>query len=81
MGKIPENLRQIIAANIRACRMKKYPGRGGGKKCAEAFGVSPQQWSPWECGDMREFGVTIRLHPDDIEWIAGRVLAGQAPAQ
>ncbi len=50
MGKIPENLRQIIAANIRACRMKKFPGRGGGKRCAEAFGVSPQQWSPWERG-------------------------------
>ncbi len=38
MGKIPEQLRQIIAANIRACRMKKFPGRGGGQKCAEAFG-------------------------------------------
>ncbi len=50
MGKIPEQLRQIIAANIRACRMKKFPESGGGKKCAEAFGVSPQQWSPWERG-------------------------------
>ncbi len=50
MGRIPDELRQIIAANIRAERMKKYPGRGGGKKCAEAFGVSPQQWSPWERG-------------------------------
>ncbi len=180
MGKIPEQLRQIIAANIHACRMKKFPERGGGKKCAEAFGVSPQQWSPWErgmrtpdelrlsqiasffgvtvehmrrdnsapdissknnphnaeagappngetpndsenrqtdyeprppdllfphcpfyrppkpgqplsndvqslCwlaerffGDMREFGITIRLHPDDIDRIAGRVLAGKA---
>ena len=48
MGRIPEKLRHIIAANIRAERMKKFPGRGGGKKCAEAFGVSPQQWSPWE---------------------------------
>lgn len=28
--------------------MKKFPGRGGGKECAKAFGVSPQQWSPWE---------------------------------
>ena len=181
MGKIPENLRQIIAANIRACRMKKYPGRGGGKKCAEAFGVSPQQWSPWErgmrtpdelrlshladffgvtveylrrdnsapdmsaggnpfnaeagvspnrgapsgrkncqndfeprppdlffphcpfyrppkpgqslsdnvhslCwlaerffGDMREFGITIRLHPDDIDRIVGHVLGSKPP--
>ena len=183
MGKIPEQLRQIIAANIRACRMKKFPGRSGGKKCAEAFGVSPQQWSPWErgmrtpdelslsqiadffgvtvehmrrdhsahdipagnpqphfesgvspnvgapndrenrqtacesrppdlffshcpfyrppkpgqplsnnvhslCwlaerffGDMREFGITIRLHPDDIDRIVGRVLASKLQSQ
>ena len=70
MGRIPDELRQIIAANIRAGRMKKFPGRGGGKKCAEAFGVSPQQWSPWERGirtpdeyRLREladfFGVTV----------------------
>ena len=50
MGKIPDELRIIIARNIRECRATKYPGRGGGKKCAEAFGVSPQQWSPWERG-------------------------------
>ena len=50
MGKIPDNLRAIIARNIKNCRMRKYPGWGGGKRCAEAMGVSPQQWSPWECG-------------------------------
>ncbi len=50
MGKIPNELREIIAHNIRDCRLKKFPGRGGGKKCAETFGVSPQQWSPWERG-------------------------------
>ncbi len=50
MGRIPDELRHIIAANIREERMKKFPGRGGGKKCAAAFGVSPQQWSPWERG-------------------------------
>lgn len=50
MGKIPNELRETIAHNIRECRLKKFPGRGGGKKCAEAFGVSPQQWSPWERG-------------------------------
>ncbi len=50
MGKIPKDLREAIARNIRDCRMKKFPGRGGGKKCAEEFGVSPQQWSPWERG-------------------------------
>ena len=29
-------------------------------------------------GDMREFGITIRLHPDDIDRIVGRVLAGKS---
>ncbi len=72
MGKIPNELRKIIARNIRDCRVKKFPGRGGGKKCAETFGVSPQQWSPWERG-MRTpdelrlsqiaefFGVTVEF--------------------
>ncbi len=50
MGKIPLELKQTIARNIRECRKEKFPGRGGGKKCAAAFGVSPQQWSPWEKG-------------------------------
>ncbi len=50
MGRISDELRHIIAENIRAERVKKYPGRGGAKKCAEDFGVSPQQWSPWERG-------------------------------
>ena len=48
--KTPPQLRQTIAANIRECRLKNYPGHGGAKQCAEAFGVSPQQWSPWERG-------------------------------
>lgn len=48
MGKIPIELKQVVAHNIRTCRMKTYPGRGGATKCAKAFGVSPQQWSPWE---------------------------------
>lgn len=47
---MPAELQKTIAANIRACRLEKFPGRGGAKKCAEAFGVSPQQWSPWERG-------------------------------
>lgn len=50
MGKIPVELKATIAKNIKACRSKMFPGRGGGKKCAESFGVSPQQWSPWERG-------------------------------
>ncbi len=50
MGKMPDALRETIARNIRDCRLNKFPGRGGGKRCAETFGVSPQQWSPWESG-------------------------------
>ncbi len=50
MGRMPDELRVTIAHNIRACRFKRYPGRGGAKLCAEEFGVSPQQWSPWENG-------------------------------
>lgn len=50
MGKMPNALRENIARNIRECRLKNFPGRGGGKRCAESFGVSPQQWSPWESG-------------------------------
>ena len=76
MGRIPDDLREIIADNIRKCRKKKFPGRGGSKKCAEAFKVSPQQWSPWECGKrtpdegrMKEiakfFGVTVAYLRED----------------
>lgn len=43
-------LRSIVGENIKYCREKRFPGLGGGKECAEAFGVSPQQWSPWELG-------------------------------
>lgn len=50
VGKIPQHLRETIAGNIRECRCKKFPGHGGGTKCAKAFGVSLQQWSPWESG-------------------------------
>ncbi len=76
MGKIPQELREVIARNIRECRQKKHPGRGGGKRCAEEFGVSPQQWSPWErgmrtpdekrMGELAEFfGVTVSFLRED----------------
>lgn len=50
MSKIPEELRLTIARNIKQCRLATFPGWGGGKRCAETFGVKPQQWSPWERG-------------------------------
>jgi transcriptional regulator with XRE-family HTH domain len=42
--------KEVIAYNISEQRKLRYPGHGGGKKCAEAFGIPPQQWSPWESG-------------------------------
>ena len=51
-----KELRDIIAWRITDCRMKKFPGHGGAKKCAEEFGFSVQQWSQYENG---------RRTPDD----------------
>ncbi|MCD8139822.1 MAG: helix-turn-helix domain-containing protein [Planctomycetaceae bacterium] len=50
MSQMPQVVRTAIAQNIRRHRLEKFPGRGGAKSCAKAFGVSPQQWSPWERG-------------------------------
>ncbi len=50
MNRIPQSLRETIARNIRNCRMKDFPERGGSQRCAEAFGVCSQQWSQWEQG-------------------------------
>lgn len=81
MSKIPQELRQNIANNIRACRIRKFPGRGGARRCAEAFGVLPQQWSPWETGKRMPdesrllrladfFGVTVEYLRRDNSVIA-----------
>ena len=50
MGRLTRDEKEIIAYNISEQRKRKYPGHGGGKKCAKAFGVPAQQWSPWESG-------------------------------
>lgn len=42
--------KEIIAYNIVAMRKGKFPGWGGGKKCAKEFGVHVAHWSPWEVG-------------------------------
>lgn len=91
MGRIPDSLREAIGRNIRDCRVKKFPGRGGAKKCAEAFGVSPQQWSPWEKGTRMPdelrlqklaefFGVTVEdLRRDNCSETPGDQLEKQKP--
>jgi transcriptional regulator with XRE-family HTH domain len=50
MGRLTRDEKEIIAYNIAEMRKRKYPGHGGGKKCAAEFGVPAQQWSPWESG-------------------------------
>lgn len=50
MGVESKELRLIVGENIKYCQEKRFPGMGGGKECAEAFGVSQQQWSPWQLG-------------------------------
>lgn len=51
--------RENIARNITVCRKIKHPGRGGQRECAEAFGVLPQQWSPWERGIRTPTGTRL----------------------
>ncbi len=76
MVKAPKKLREIIAGNIRECRKKQFPGLGGQKRCAQAFGVTQQYWSPWERGHRtpnemrmlqlaRFFGVTVEYLRSD----------------
>lgn len=44
------NLRLLIGWRIREQRELKFPGHGGGGRCAEAYKVTNQQWSSWETG-------------------------------
>ncbi len=76
MGGESRELRSIVGENIKYCREKRFPGQGGGKECADLFGVSQQQWSPWELGkrlpkekrlwEFAEFFVTT------VEWMLTR---------
>ncbi len=76
MAKIPEALKKTVGANIAFLRKKKFPGFGGAQICAAEFGVSPQQWSPWERGSRMPnedrmqsiaefFGVTVAWIRED----------------
>ncbi len=39
-----------LAENIRSCRDKQFPERGGNNRLAKAIGVSPQMLSQWVNG-------------------------------
>ncbi len=73
MGRLTIKEKEIIAYNISELRKKKYPGHGGGKKCAEAYGVPAQQWSPWEAGSrtpdddrLKKIAKFFKVTVDDI---------------
>ena len=95
MGRLTREEKEIIAYNISEQRKQKYPGHGGGKKCAEEFGVPAQQWSPWESGSRTPddsrltqiaefFKITVsdlRQEPETWEKIRVGWIAGKRKSQ
>ncbi len=45
---VPNERDFIISYHIKELREIKFPGRGGGQKCAEAMGVAVPQYYHWE---------------------------------
>ncbi len=76
MSKVKPSLCETIARNIRECRLERFPGRGGSKKCAAEFSlhigqnISPQQWSPWERGKR----MPKELHLQQIAAFFGKTI-------
>ena len=73
MRSLSPEQRKTIGANIRARRVDRFPGHGGSRRCAEAFGVSPQLWSLWEGGKrtppetrLRQVAIFFAVTPDDL---------------
>lgn len=89
MGRMPNELREIIAWNIRDCRRKRFPRRGGSKQCAEEFSlfvdgnISPQQWSPWETGkrtpDESRLDQIARFFEKTVEYMRRDNRQGRIP--
>lgn len=76
MRQMPETLRRVIARNIRYCRELRFPGKGGSKRCADALGISQQQWSPWEIGSRTPDECRLKRIADffgtSVEWMRER---------
>jgi transcriptional regulator with XRE-family HTH domain len=76
MGGELRGLRLIVGENIKYCREKIYPGMGGSKECAGAFGVSQQQWSPWELGKRlpkeRRLAEIAEFFGTTVDWMRSR---------
>lgn len=73
---MPDALRRVIASNIRYCREQRFPGKGGSKRCADALGISQQQWSPWERGsrtpDESRLEKIANFFGTSVEWMRER---------
>lgn len=54
----------LIAYHIRELRQAKYPGRGGGQKCAEDMNVSRWQYYNWENGNRTPREKNLRMIAD-----------------
>ncbi len=54
----------LIAYHIRELRQGKYPGRGGGQKCAEAMNVSRWQYYNWENGSRTPREKNLKMIAD-----------------
>jgi len=76
MGGETKELRFIVGENIKYCREQAYPGMGGSKECAEAFGVTQQQWSPWELGKRlpkeQRLAKIAEFFGTTVEWMRTR---------
>lgn len=52
--------KEAFTRNLKILRELKFPGRGSKTKIAEAIGIRPQQWGPWENGiripELRNLG-------------------------
>ncbi len=54
----------LIAYHIRALRQSKFPGRGGGQKCAEDMNVSRWQYYNWENGSRTPREKNLKMIAD-----------------
>jgi transcriptional regulator with XRE-family HTH domain len=59
-GSVPNENEYLIAYHIRELREAKYPGRGGGQKCAEDMGINKSQYYLWESGSRTPRGGNLK---------------------
>jgi transcriptional regulator with XRE-family HTH domain len=63
-GLVPNENEYLIAYHIRELREEKYPGRGGGQKCAEDMKINKSQYYLWESGSRTPRGRNLQMMAD-----------------